>query len=74
MPFYIFVIWSHYFRLGSNWFCIISVQQAFKDMQRPVPMDEVPLVPGESIKITGACFPELLHTTPHYISHELLLL
>ncbi|XP_058250163.1 myotubularin-related protein 1a isoform X1 [Hemibagrus wyckioides] len=27
--------------------------QAFKDMQRPVPMDEVPLVPGESIKLTA---------------------
>ncbi|XP_026990157.1 myotubularin-related protein 1a isoform X3 [Tachysurus fulvidraco] len=27
--------------------------QAFKDMQRPVPMDELPLVPGESIKITA---------------------
>lgn len=43
-------------------------------MQRPVPMDEVPLVPGESIKITGECFPELLHTKSHDISHELLLL
>ncbi|TSL34627.1 Myotubularin-related protein 1 [Bagarius yarrelli] len=28
-------------------------RQAFKDMQRPVPTDEVPLVPGESIKITA---------------------
>ncbi|XP_053485016.1 myotubularin-related protein 1a isoform X3 [Ictalurus furcatus] len=30
-----------------------NLRQAFKDMQRPVPMDEVPLVPGESIKITA---------------------
>lgn len=50
------------------------MQQAFKDMQKPVPMDELPLVPGESIKITGECFPELLHTTPCDISHKRLLL
>lgn len=43
-------------------------------MQRPVPMDELPLVPGESIKITGECFPELFHTTLHDISRELLLI
>ncbi|KAK3567713.1 hypothetical protein QTP86_022674, partial [Hemibagrus guttatus] len=30
-----------------------NLRQAFKDMQRPVTMDEVPLVPGESIKLTA---------------------
>lgn len=65
---------NNYLNLFSNRIYIFFVQQAFKDMQKPVLMDEVPLVPGESIKITGKCFPELLHTTPHDISHELLLL
>ncbi|XP_060791935.1 myotubularin-related protein 1a isoform X2 [Neoarius graeffei] len=30
-----------------------NLRQAFKDMQKPVLMDEVPLIPGESIKITA---------------------
>ncbi|KAM9501380.1 myotubularin-related protein 1a isoform 2-T2 [Clarias gariepinus] len=30
-----------------------NLRQAFKDMQRPVPTEEIQLVPGESVKITA---------------------